>query len=165
MTIGDRVVLLPGMVIYRARSIQDNSPALQANHCSETDKVGLYFSDDIRICLGMAIEYGIDIELYSYVVTREIELFEGKYCFRMINPDRYFTEDGAFISNVPILDEEMIGHYDSEAIPLYEGASGVHAGDQGFLGEIFVVEKELESLAVLDTEELTLEEIKDLLKV
>ncbi len=165
MAIGDRIVLLPGMVIYRARSIQDKSLALQANHCLETDKVGLYFSDDSRICLGMAIEYGIDIELYSYVVTREIELFEGKYCFRMINPDRYFAEDGSFVPNVPILDEEMIGHYDPSSLPIYEGASEVHANDQDFLGEIFIVHEDLDSLAVLDSQELSLEVIKRLLQL
>lgn len=131
------VTLLTGATIYRARATTDSSPALRANVCNDTDKTGLYFSDDPRLCLGMSLEYNYDIYLYEYRVVKPIVLFESKYGFRNINPERYF-KDGCFIPNVNIIDEENINHYDNGAVPIFDGVQQSSA-----LGEIFIREHDL----------------------
>lgn len=155
-------VLPVGTILYRARNAADPSYCLDPNECQDTGKIGLYFSDDRLLCVGMAIEYQVDIHLCVFVVTSPIVLYKGKYCFRDINPERYF-KDGAFQFDVDVIEEENISHYDQDALPIYDKVEEVHADqNEDLFEEIFISSSELDCLALLEVEELALEECKKL---
>ncbi len=157
-------ILPAGSIIYRARNALDESHHLKANRCDDTDKIGLYFSDCPILCMGMAIEYGVDIHLCTYRVERSIILYNGKYSFREINPERFF-KNGKFIVDVKILRDENICHYDTDALPIYDGVSMHHMiRDENMFGEIFICEDELENLTLLDVKELSLKMVHDTLQ-
>lgn len=152
-------VLPAGSIIYRAHNTEDPSAYLNANYCEDTGKTGLYFSDKKKLCMGMGVENGVDIALCTYRVKQSIVLYEGKYSFRNINPDRYFR-DGRFLCDTDVISEENISHFDQSAIPVFDGAERIYGGQSGeFLGEIFICDRELENLMLLDVEEIQLERI------
>lgn len=147
-------VLPAGTVIYRARSANDPTFHLDANHCGDTGKTGLYYSDYKLLCIGMAVEYQKDIHLCTYLVERPIVLYEGKYSFRGINPERFLNG-----LDVEVIPEENISHFDAEAIPIYEEADQVHRSQpDNLFGEIFIAEGELQGLTFMHMEEISLEQ-------
>ncbi len=151
-------VMPAGSIIYRARNAADPSFHLSPNECGDTGKTGLYFSDYKLLCVGMALEYQTDIHLCMYRTVRPLVLFDGKYCFRDINPERYF-KDGEFQFDVEVIEEENISHFDQDAVPIYENVEKVHRGQsRDLFGEIFISSEELDSLELLEVEELTLEQ-------
>jgi hypothetical protein len=157
-------VMPAGSIVYRARSAMDPTHHLQANECGDTGKVGLYFSDYKLLCVGMALEYQIDIHLCTYKTVRPVVLYDGKYCFRDINPERYF-KDGEFQIGVDMIEEENINHFDQEAIPIYENAEETHRGQsENLFGEIFINSGELDSLELLEVEELSLQECRTMVE-
>jgi len=68
----------------------------------------------------MALEYKKDMFFGSFVTIQDMYVQWGKYSFRDIYPERYFDENGKFIPNVKILDDENISHIDDGITPLFE---------------------------------------------
>jgi hypothetical protein len=84
-----------------------------SKHCKETDKIGLYFATKAIMSLAICIEYNKLMDLIVFEVTEDIEKISiGKYEFREINHDRYFTPNDEFIQNTKILPEENVSHID-----------------------------------------------------
>lgn len=151
-------VMPAGTIVYRARNAMDPTFHLSPNECEDTGKTGLYFSDYKLLCVGMALEYQTDIHLCMYKTVRSVVLFGGKYCFRDINPERYF-KDGVFQFNVNIVEDENINHFDQGAVPIYDNVETAHRGQsEDLFGEIFIGGSELDCLELLGVEELTLEQ-------
>jgi len=161
-----KIKLRAGTTIYRARMVTDELPWLQAYKCGDTDKTGLYFSDSYLLCLGMGPEYLSDMVLCTYVTTRPLILYRGKYSFRDINPERYFREDGSFICNVDLADSENINHYDPDMLPIYDGRDTVYSNlrNSGCLGEIFICDEDLQYLEFEGAETWSLDRIKASIK-
>lgn len=147
-----------GTIVFRARNSMDPTFHLSPNECGDTGKTGLYFSDYKLLCVGMALEYQTDIHLCVYKTMKPLVLFEGKYCFRDIRPERYF-KNGVFQFEVNVVEEENINHFDQGAVPIYENVEKTHRDQSSDLfGEIFISSSELDSLELLGVEELTIEQ-------
>lgn len=155
-----RLVLRAGTILYRARKITDNLPWLQSYKCADTDKTGLYFSDDPILCIGMGIEYQSDVVLGRFRLLRSIALYNGKYSFRNIAPERYFREDGSFICHVNATKEENINHYDRNMLPIYKDRDIVYVTDGSNLNEIFICDADLQYLEFEYAKTLSLDCIK-----
>lgn len=102
-------------ILYRAHdSLDKNEPKIDP----DTGKYGLLFSDTFEYSLCLAFERDQPMNISRYITTKDIQLFEGKYSFRGINVDRYIDDDGNFIPNVDVIDNENINHYDSDIFPI-----------------------------------------------
>jgi hypothetical protein len=84
-----------------------------ARYCGDTGKTGLYFSNRAIISLAMCIEYNrienMELGVFRVIDTID-EVSTDKYSFRLINPERYFDENGEFIRGTDVLPEENISH-------------------------------------------------------
>lgn len=157
--------LKKGTLIYRARSIHDRSGPTEPNRCDDTGKFGLYFSDEPKLCMAMAIEYNVPkMDLYKYEVNEPIILTEGKVSFRNIHPERYFDEDGQFIPNVSVLESENISHFDTECLPIYDGVDDHYGHFQSPFNEIFLNNRDLPKIKFVSSTTFTLEYIKGVLQ-
>ncbi len=81
--------------------------------CGDTGKTGLYFANKAIISLAMCIEYNrvenMELGVFRVIDTID-EVSTDKYSFREINPERYYNENGEFISGTNLLPEENISH-------------------------------------------------------
>jgi len=67
--------------------------------------MGIYFSKNKYTPLGMILEYNKPMYLCKYKIKKDIKLYNGKYIFRSLEPERYYRtiEDwrkGKFIFNI-----------------------------------------------------------------
>ncbi len=123
----------------------------------DTGKIGLYFSNYPILALSMCLEYGSDMIYNIYQTTDDLELDNGKYSFRNINPSRYFKENGDFIPNVFPLDNEMVNHFDNEAYSIIS-----HEFNHDInLGEIFLNSKSLTYIQLVKSYELLKKDIEE----
>ena len=129
------------------RATFSTNPDLIPVYDEDTGKIGLYFSNYPILALSMSIEYNSDMTLNIYKTNCDIQIREGKYSFRNINPDRYYDYNDNLIYNVVPLEEEMINHFDSGAYPItkYEF---IHYDN---FGEIFLNKESLKYLEFVKT--------------
>ena len=127
----------------------------------DTGKIGLYFSNYPILALSMCLEYGSDMIYNIYQTTDDLELDDGKYSFRNINPSRYFKENGDFIPNVKPLNNEMVNHFDNAAYSIisYEF---IHNPN---LGEIFLNAKSLKHIQLVKSYKLLKKDIEEKAKL
>lgn len=161
-----------GDVIFRARMLTDKSAPCEPNHCYDTGKDGLYFSDFPLLAMSMALEYKCDMELYIYRIEDQITFDEGKYSFRNCNPERYFSYDvdddcHHLIPNVEPLPEEMINHYDDQCLSICDAVSNCQIRmlermrENQVLGELFIAEKDLHKINFIDSVKIDASALED----
>lgn len=98
-------------LLYRsAPAICDYKTTIPTIKCSDTNKIGVYLTDNPLISIAMCLEYDILLEIGVFEVLEDLNLTEGKYSFRDINPSRYFDENENLILYVNPLPEENISH-------------------------------------------------------
>lgn len=115
-----RVVTIPaGTTLYRtADDICSYNPKTICNRkakCSNTDKVGIYFSTYILQALGMCAEYNRNLQLGIFKTTHPITVRIGKYSYRDIHPERH-----SIIQANSLLPNEQIGHFNRNMEPIIE---------------------------------------------
>lgn len=104
-------------ILYRVRELSGNDePTID----SDSGKCGLAFSDCFEYSLCMSVGWDQPKTICRYITTKEIQLFEGKFSFHEINISRYVDENGNYISDVDVLDDENINHYDLNIFPIIQ---------------------------------------------
>ena len=88
---------------------------LKKMECEDTGKRGIYLGTNKYTPIGMILEYNKPMKLCQYVLTKDVLCFNGKYIFRLLEPERYFKNmddllKGDFIFNV--LPSQSTNHID-----------------------------------------------------
>tara|TARA_Y100001933_G_C18821199_1_gene489304 strand:+ start:85 stop:807 length:723 start_codon:yes stop_codon:yes gene_type:complete len=120
----EKYTLPKGSILYRTQPVECNS--IKCLHCEDTGKNGVYFGDGLIIPLGMILEYNKPMYLCAYETTQDIELYKGKYSFRELEPERFFTKyyktqtqrDRNFVINVDPI--KTYNHVDDSLLPEHE---------------------------------------------
>ncbi len=92
--------------------------------CSDTDKMGIYFGNMPILAIAMSLEYNKLMDIGIFKIKRDklkplLKKRKGKYAYRQMHPERYFTSiTKKFIPNVPLLPEENVPHFDCDILPL-----------------------------------------------
>ena len=87
--------------------------------CTNTGKIGVYFSTYPLQSISMVLEYQKNMELGIYRTREPILVYEGKYSFREIHP-RYYTPNHKLALGMYPSENEMISHINSEMLPIFD---------------------------------------------
>jgi hypothetical protein len=154
---GKTVVIPAGTTLYRtADDICSYNPKTICNRkaeCSNTGKVGIYFSTYILQALAMSAEYNRDLQLGIFKTTHPITVREGKYSYRNIHGI------SPPFSRRELLPNEHIGHFNHSMQPIieyYENYDNAH---------IFRHYANIPNLEPEKDGELFITKITDLLKI
>jgi len=98
-----KTTLKKGTVLWRTQP--DKCGSLKIMECEDTGKKGIYLGTNKYVPIGMILEYNKPMNLCQYKLTKDVELYNGKYIFRYLEPERYFKNmddllNGKFILNV-----------------------------------------------------------------
>ena len=115
-----KITIPVGTILYRTQSI---NCSLRAQKCSDTGKIGSYFSNNIYIPLGMILEYNKPMYLCKYVTTKKISFYVGKYSFRDLEPKHFFKsykdwEKGKFILHIDPI--KSYNHMAEGMLPIHD---------------------------------------------
>ena len=80
--------LKKGLIIYRTQPVPCKN--LKPMKCEDTGKMGIYFGTNKYTPIGMILEYNKPMYLSKYKLTEDVELFNGKYIFRYLDPSHHF---------------------------------------------------------------------------
>lgn len=95
----DKLVIPYGMKLYRASKRLEEKPI--PRKCSDTDKVGVYFSaNDPYLSETMCSEYNDDLIVAEYMLIHPVIVYVGKYSCKSYG-----------WSNIPHIDNEVVGMY------------------------------------------------------
>lgn len=144
-----------GSYLYRASFIEGLVPVEDP----DTGKTGLYFSNYPILALSMCLEYNSNMKFNIYKIKKSVDLQDGKYSFRSIHPERYYTSTGEFIPNVNIVDDENIDHFDNLAFPI---VTYKFVYDEN-LGEVFLSKDSLNCLELVRSYDLIKEDLIDMI--
>ena len=125
-------VLPKGSRLYRAATEYDYF--FMPHYCEDTGKTGCYFSfNDPFLADSMALEYDKPLKRGEFVTTDDIKCTVGKYAFRNLPPG-----------------QQNVNHIDFEigALTLDDDPSRNYA-------EVFLTQKELDKLKLIDLVEIT----------
>lgn len=125
--------------------------------CTDTDKVGIYFGNMPILAIAMSLEYNKLMDIGVFKIKRDklkplLKKRKGKYAYRQMYPERYWTSSGKFIPNVPLLPEENVPHFDCDILPLKNKTDLLlpDAKNEELRGmnscEIFLTEKEIKEI-------------------
>ena len=104
-----------GEILWRVQPTNDCS--LKVNKCEDTDKYGVYFSTGKAIALGMILEYKRPMRLCKFEVVKDIEpVYNGKYTFRELEPNRFFKNGRLILNTSPSF---STNHFDNAALPIH----------------------------------------------
>ena len=145
-----------GTTLYRTAdhicSYETESLCSRKAKCTNTWKVGIYFSTYILQSLGMCAEYNRDLELGVFTTTAPITVRNGKYSYRFIHPERHYEsnyKEKTLGNNFTMQPDEIIGHFDNTIGPIitYIDSSGRDRyadmiGQVDTEGELFITEDE-----------------------
>lgn len=120
-----------GTILYRTAL----TTGLQSRKCEDTTKTGLYFSTNPLIPVCMLLENREKPFLIKLRLKCPIFIADGKYSFREINPQRYFTSSGQLILHQNVTEEENISHIGLDVQPLKKDEK---TGELQLLTEKFV---------------------------
>ena len=124
--------LSKGTRLYRAAEEYDYF--FMPHYCEDTGKTGCYFSyNDPFLADSMALEYQKPLKRGEFVTTDDIKCTVGKYAFRDLPPKK-----------------QNVNHIDFEigALVLEDDPSRNYA-------EVFLTQKELDKLKLVDLVEIT----------
>jgi len=98
-----KTTLKKGTILWRTQPGKCSS--LKSMKCEDTGKKGIYLGTNKYVPIGMILEYNKPMNLCQYKLTRDVELYNGKYIFRYLEPERYFKNmddllEGKIILNV-----------------------------------------------------------------
>jgi hypothetical protein len=103
-----KINILPeNTILYRFSPILNETPY----QCQDTGKIGLYFSNNKVIPYGMVLEYNKPGYIYSYRLCKDLILYEGKYSFRKLEFERYFTDIDDYKKNNFIKNINPLNNY------------------------------------------------------
>ena len=113
-----------GTELYRCQDPETDPEMTLPYRCKDTGKIGLYFSNNKWIPLGMILEYHKGLKLLKYKTKAPIKLFIGKYIFRYLEPNLFFESkedmyNGKFRLNVNPKDSQYWNHIQSDAFPIH----------------------------------------------
>ena len=99
----NKTTLKKGTVLWRTQP--DKCGSLKIMKCEDTGKKGIYLGTNKYVPIGMILEYNKPMNLCQYKLTKDVELYNGKYIFRYLEPERYFKNmddllNGKIILNV-----------------------------------------------------------------
>ena len=80
--------LKKGLIIYRTQPV--SCKTLKPMKCEDTGKRGIYFGTNQYTPIGMILEYNKPMYLCKYKLKEDVELFNGKYIFRYLDPSHHF---------------------------------------------------------------------------
>ena len=80
--------LKKGLIIYRTQPV--SCKTLKPMKCEDTGKKGIYFGTNKYTPIGMILEYNKPMYLCKYKLKEDVELFNGKYIFRYLDPSHHF---------------------------------------------------------------------------
>ncbi len=158
------VQLGKGKYLYRVQSKRPNKDKLKLNKCEDTGKNGIYFSDGPFIPLGMILEYNKDMYLGVWVLNEDIKCHVGKYSFRELEGQRFFTSAEKHLRNEYILNLDpkySWNHIDDSAFPVHEIFTDWHPPES----EIFLNQLSVSNLQLHTWYEISVDKAnEDLLK-
>lgn len=126
----------------------------------DTGKKGLYFSSTPMIAELMSVEYDRPLFINVCVVIKDTLLYNGKYSFRNINPQKYFNSEGDLIINQHPTQIENISHFDMSALPIIDWKNNVSLPSELIGFEIFISDGDIENISWRGAYQVSPSEIK-----
>lgn len=117
------VTINKNTVLFRCHS-PDEELMMKPYRCKDTGKIGIYFSNTKWIPLGMILEYKKPLRLLKYITKSPIKLYNGKYTYRYMEPERFFESkenfiNGIFKLNVDPTKSQYWNHIQSNIYPIH----------------------------------------------
>ena len=137
----DVKVLDSGTILYRSSPVVIKEwDKTDMRYDDDTGKIGIYFGTYPLLSLAIANEYRMNCHISVYQTTDNIRCYVGKYCYREINPKRYYNGED-LIPGVDVIDEENVNHFDSEMLPIIDNPYGNEVSIKNVtsdMGEVFI---------------------------
>lgn len=153
------ITLRAGSLLYRAANdvLAWATTADPRKHdASDTDKTGVWFATYPLQALGMLVEYDVDVPVAVFRLHKDLRLAFGKYSFRELDRDRYWTPDGRLRFHTTTLPQHNISHYEINGSVAFDTV-----GQSVFDAEVFLADlaqlRTLELLRVYDVRRAALQ--------
>lgn len=152
-TINMSLKISAGSYLYRAAKTVEQHPT--PYECKDTGKTGIYFAfENPYLSEMMCVEYGKDLWVAKYEVVEDIEnLSYGKYGFTNGYSGRY-SKPWKYVPP-----EDNLSHVDFDIYPVINDGGEYRDEPDGHV-EVFLTEKDLMKVKLVDYYRMTLDECR-----